>query len=159
MSAGILIPAVSCRNQFPPGAGVLVSLPFHMAGEQIERIDLLGVRSLQCGRIGEGLVRFGSGRGSWFVTRLHCRCNRNPPQSTAAEGVGRNCRRIDTASRDARHQRLSLVQGQHFYGSIKLPGGGLLCKIYELGLRNVLCEAGETQFARPEAEDSKLMHA
>lgn len=117
MSAGILITAVSCRNQFPPGAGVLVSLPFHMAGEQVERIDLLGVRLLQCGGIGEGLVRFGSGRGSWLVTRLPCRYNRNP-QSTAAERMGRNCRRIDTASRDARHQRLSLVQAQHFYDSM-----------------------------------------
>lgn len=117
MSPGILISAVSCRNQFPPGAGVLVSLPFDMAGEQVERIDVLRVRLLQCGRIGEGLVRFGSDGGSWFVTRLPCRCNRNP-QSTAAEGVGRNCCRIDTASRDARHQRLSLVQGQHFYDSI-----------------------------------------
>jgi hypothetical protein len=52
---------------------------------------LLGVRLLQYGRVGERLVRFGSDRGSWFVTRLPCRCNRNPPQSAAAEGVSRNC--------------------------------------------------------------------
>lgn len=52
MSAGILIRAVGCRNQFPPGAGVLASLPLDVAGEQVERIDLLGVRLLNCGRIG-----------------------------------------------------------------------------------------------------------
>jgi hypothetical protein len=64
MGARILIRAVSCRNQFPPGAGILVSLPFDMAGEQVERIDLLGVRLLERGRLGERLVRFGSDRGS-----------------------------------------------------------------------------------------------
>ena len=90
MRPGILISAVSCRNQFPPGAGVLVSLPFDMAGEQVERIDVLRVSLLQCGRIGERMVRFGSDGGNWFVTRLPCRCNWNP-QSTAAEEVCRNC--------------------------------------------------------------------
>ena len=91
MGAGILIRAVSCRNQFPPGAGILVSLPLDMAGEQVERIDVLWVRLLQFGRIGERLVRFGSDRGGWFVTLRPCRRNRNPSQSAAAEGAGRNC--------------------------------------------------------------------
>ena len=91
MSPGILISAVSCRNQFPPGAGILVSFPLDMAGEQIERIDVLGVKLLEYGRFGDRRVRFGLDRGSWFVTRLPCRCNRNPSQTAAAEGVSRNC--------------------------------------------------------------------
>jgi len=91
MSAGVLISALSCRNQFPPGAGILVSLPLDMAGEQIECIDRLGVGSWTDCRIGERLVRFGADRGGWFVTRRPCRRNRNPSQSTAAEGAGRNC--------------------------------------------------------------------
>lgn len=108
MSAGILIRAVGCRNQFPPGAGVLVSLPLDVAGEQVERIDLLGVRLLECGRIGERLVRFGSDRESWFVTWLPRRCNWKRAQSAAAEGVSCNCRRIYTSNWDPQGQRLPL---------------------------------------------------
>jgi len=118
ISARIVIRAVSRRNQFPSGTGVLVLLPRDVTGKQVERIER--GHGLKC----VGMCRTGRERqrqGFLAGTCLACCCCRSSRQSATALVSGHVNVGIDTSNWDRCDK--SMREGRHCNGSGRYPLG------------------------------------